>query len=63
MIGILINLIMTQMSTDKGFETTSRDIAAVRIADMTYVVLPNLFDKRIFSSRVFTADCNLSAQI
>lgn len=49
---MLDNLNNRQMSNAVGSETTSRDIAAVRMADMIYVVLPNFLDSRIFSSKV-----------
>ena len=52
MTGTLNNLNKIQMSTAVGSDTTSDDIATVRIADMIYVALPNLLDSRIFSNKV-----------
>ena len=56
MTGILNNLNKMQISTAVGSETTSNDIATVRMTDMTYVVLPNFRDNSILSSKVIPVE-------
>ena len=54
MTGMLNTLSKMQLLTVHGFQTTSCDIATVRMADMTYVVLPNFPDSRILFIKVIS---------